>query len=354
MVKQIEFQVNQNVYESLPGIVHKVSETKYLAEIPNRDLKVLKQPLAKETKNSTVQTLDQQIVILVNNEILNPRIPNGVYTWIMYLIHHNDRKKNYIGRIIGRDKSGTEDIPVIIFSPVETLVEFSNKHNNMNFIAWKRKLIPTKVSFDEMGVKKRKTSILYAGECLKTRKSLTFNFMSGSYSLKIKQSLPQNQKHQLQTREWFPSLKQNLKTLNFPIGKVNGRVTNWTINYSTKNFVNWKYVKFKKENYIILQPHRKSRFVMGTKENIKNLRTTINKYISDLQSFPRFKRIMDRIQKDNKLQPPSMPENLNSLLDFIDEMPESKKKNPKETAIKSNYFLRSSKKRKFTDIEEDG
>jgi hypothetical protein len=49
-----------------------------------------------------------------------------------------------------------------------------------------------------------------------------------------------------------------------------------------------------------------------------------------------------------------MPENLNSLLDFIDEMPESKKKNPKETAIKSNYFLRSSKKRKFTDIEEDG
>ncbi len=313
MVKQTDFQINQQAYQSLPSVPHKISEKESVVEVSNNDLQLLGLPLAEKSVHSKLQTLNQQIVILVNTEILDRRIPNGVYTWIMYLIRNK---------------------PFIIFSPVETLAEFSNKHNNMNYIASKRKLVPTKLSFHEMGQKKQKTTILYAGECKKENKTLTFNFMSGTYSLKIKQALPQNQKHQVQTKEWFPSLKNYLKELDFPISDPSGKSpksTDCKIEYSKENFINWKHVKFVKENYIVLQPHRKSRYILGSPKDLRQIRNKINRYIFDLETFQRMPKKY-RLSDD----PPELPEDLRSSLHFIDEMKKSQK-------VKSDYHLRSKK-----------
>ena len=312
MVKQTQFQVHQQAYESLPLVSHKISENKFVVEIPNTDLELLGLPIAKKNNLTKLQTLDQQMVILVNQEILDPKIPNGIYTWIMYCIQNK---------------------PFIIFSPVETFSEFSNKHNNMNYIASKRNIIPTKLYFNEMGEKKKKTSILYAGECKKEKKTLTFNFLSGTYSLKIKQSLAQNQKQQIQKKDWFPSLKDYLKELEFPIQGTNqksSKTTNWTIEYSKENFINWNHVKFRKEKYILLQPHRKSRYIIGSAKEIRDIRKKINRYIFDLETFhrmPKTYRLSDH--------PPELPKDLKDSLHFLDEMKQQRK------PVKSEYLLRS-------------
>lgn len=183
--------------------------------------------------------------LLANTEILDDTNPDGVYTWVLY------KKKNS---------------HLILFSPVESLIEFSNKHSNMNIVAYDRGLIPTEMKFDEDYLKKvPKSGVLYAGEVKKRNNRLTFNFLSGTYSLKIKTEILKENIDFVEENVWFPSLAEILGTLNFPISRcetsrstqnffISSTREDCIVRFTNRDLISWKTIPFVKEKYIALQP----------------------------------------------------------------------------------------------------
>ena len=108
--------------------IKKVNEKDFLILIDNYRLEAFGYKKSPPLTQKNRQLLDRNMVLLVNSEILQDTTPDGVYTWVLYK---------------------TRNSHIILFSPVETLIEFSNKHSNMNIIAFERGLIPTRMQFDE-------------------------------------------------------------------------------------------------------------------------------------------------------------------------------------------------------------
>jgi hypothetical protein len=234
----------------------KVSSDEYLIFIDDYRLEAFGFPISQPLRQKKRQLLDRNMVLLLNSEILQDTTPDGVYTWVLYK---------------------TKNSHIILFSPVETLIEFSNKHSNMNIIAYERGLIPTRMQFDEDYSKNLpKSHILYAGEVKKRNNRLTFNFMSGTYSLKIKTEILKTDMQHLEKNVWFQSLVNILEKLEFPISKCQtshstksfsispGR-KDCIIRFTSRNLISWKTIPFIKENYIHLQPFLNGRFVITDK-----------------------------------------------------------------------------------------
>ena len=276
-----------------------------------------------------VDLLNRNLILFINDEILLDSTPDGVYSWILYKININKY--------------------MIVFSPVESLVEFSNKHSNMNLIAFERGLIPTRIEFDLNQEKKvKKSQILYAGEVLKKNKHLTFNFLSGTYSFNIKQEfLSQQQKPDVEIKKWFPSLLKILEDkLFFPISSKSK--ADCTIDYTTENLITWQNVPFDKENYILIQPLLQGRFILlDNLKTAKELRKIINRYFNELFNYD---NLPAKFKQGTR---PKLPEDLKTL-DFLDKKkkPQTKAtvKSPKK--MSSNQLVQPRKKKLKITVEK--
>lgn len=262
----------------------------------------------QQLRKKKVDLLNRNLILFINDEILLDSTPDGVYSWILYKVNINKY--------------------MIVFSPVESLVEFSNKHSNMNLIAFERGLIPTRIEFDLNQEKKvKKSQILYAGEVLKKDKDLTFNFLSGTYSFNIKQEfLSQQQKPDVERKKWFPSLLKILEDkLFFPISSGSSKSKgDCTIHYTTENLITWEKVPFRKENYVLIQPLLEGRFVLlDNLKTAKELRKIISRHYNELFNYD---NLPAKFKKGTK---PKLPEELKTL-NFLD-----KKKPQTKATVKS-------------------
>lgn len=279
----------------------KVNETESVVFLDDYRLEVFGFKQSKHLTQKKIQLLNRSMVLLINNEILHDGTPDGVYTWILYK---------------------TRNSHLIVFSPVESLVEFSNKHSNMNIIAYERGFIPTRMEFDQdYEGKVKKTGILYAGEVKKRNNRLTFNFLSGTYSLKIKNELSKQKAIDLERNIWFPSLVTILDNLDFPISEcqtshstqsynIGSVKNNLIVRYTSRDLVTWKNIPFHKENYIVLQPFLQGRFVITNNPAgiVKQNRVYYNNIIHYNTLPPKYKG-----------DKPKFPEELKNLV-FLDEL----------------------------------
>lgn len=279
----------------------KVGSDEFIIFIDNYRLEAFGFSIAPPLRQKNRQLLDQNMVLLVNSEILQDTTPDGVYTWILYK---------------------TKNSHIILFSPVESLLEFSNKHSNMNIIAYERGLIPTIMDFDEYYMKKLpKSGILYAGEVKKRNNRLTFNFLSGTYSLKIKTEILKTHIQHLEKNVWFPSLVNILEKLEFPISRcqtshstksfsISSIREDYIIRFTSHDLISWKTIPFIKENYIHLQPFLKGRFIITDKP--KPIEKQIRLYYSAIFLY-------ENLPPELKTKEPIVPIELENLV-FLDEL----------------------------------
>lgn len=277
----------------------KVNEKDFLILIDDYRLEAFGYEQSLPFRERDRQLLNRSMTLLTNTEILDDINPDGVYTWVLYK---------------------TKNSHIILFSPVETLIEFSNKHSNMNIIAYERGLIPTEMQFDEDYLKKvPKSGVLYAGEVKKRNNRLTFNFMSGTYSLKIKTEILKTDVEYLEENIWFPSLVNILEKLDFPISKCETSHSTKTffissdredciVRFTNRDLISWKTIPFIKEKYTQLQPLLKGRFIIT--DNPKPIEKQIRLHYSAIFTY-------ENLPPKYKTQEPTFPKELKNLI-FID------------------------------------
>lgn len=278
----------------------KVNKNDFLILIDNYRLEAFGYRKSHPSRQRDHQLLDRNMVLLVNSEILQHTTPDGVYTWVLYK---------------------TRNTHIILFSPVESLIEFSNKHSNMNIIAYKRGLIPTEMQFDEDYLKKvPKSGILYAGEVKKKNNRLTFNFLSGTYSLKIKNEILKTDCQYLEKNVWFPSLVNILEKLEFSISKCQTSQStkrlsiscsakkDYIIRFTSQDLISWKTIPFIKDNYVHLQSFLKGRFIIT--DNPKPIEKQLRIHYSAIFTY-------ENLPPKFKTQKPTLPKELENLV-FLD------------------------------------
>ena len=280
--------------------IKKVNEKDFLILIDNYRLEAFGYKISPPFTQKNRQLLDRNMVLLANSEILLDTTPDGVYTWVLY---------------------EQETLTLFLFSPVETLIEFSNKHSNMNIIAYQRGLIPTRMQFDEDYLKKvPKSGVLYAGEVRKRNNRLTFNFLSGTYSLKIKTEILKTDVKHLEKDCWFPSLVNILEKLDFPISKcqtshstknfsISSSREDCIVRFTERDLISWKTIPFIKENYVYLQPFLKGRFIIT--ETPKQIEKQMRFHYSAIFTY-------ENLPAKFKTKKPQLPKELQNLK-FLDE-----------------------------------
>ena len=177
------------------------------------------------------------------------------------------------------------------------------------------------MKFDQDYLKKLpKSGVLYAGEVKKRNNRLTFNFLSGTYSLKIKTEILKTDAQHLERDCWFPSLVNILEKLDFPISKcqtsdstknfsISSNREDYIVRFTSRDLISWKTIPFIKENYIHLQPYLKGRFIITN--NPKEIEKKMRLHYSAIFTY-------ENLPPKFKTKEPKLPKELQNL-EFLDE-----------------------------------
>jgi hypothetical protein len=210
--------------------------------------------------------------IYVNHEIMSA--PDGVYTWILYKV---DRRN------------------ILVSCPVQTILEYTNRHTIINYIAYKHGLIKNEDISMNIQSSSQKSYIYYAGEFKKNGDGLEFNFQSGTYSVPNKNELEKNLKfNKLLTnieKKWCEHFMKCLDNFGFDMANMHYvDFENKTSPNST--FINFRNIPFIPENYTKLQPYIQGRWIFtDTKKNIVTLRKKISLFENQYMTWEGLIRI---------------------------------------------------------------
>ena len=191
---------------------------------------------ANRKQGTSIQFVQRQNQgkIYVNHDIMSA--PDGVYTWILYKV---DRKN------------------VLVSCPVQTILEYTNRHTIINYIAYKNGLIKNENMSMNIQSSAQKSYIYYAGEFKKSGSILEFNFQSGTFSVPNKNDLEKNPKfNRLVTsieKIWCVHFLTCLKDFGFNTAKMH------YVDFEDKTspnstFIKYQNVPFIVENYTKIQP----------------------------------------------------------------------------------------------------
>ena len=227
-----------------------------------------------EKQKSPMQFVQSQIgeKIYVNNQILNA--PDGVYTWILYQV-----------------KNAT----VLVSCPVQTLLEYTNRHTVINYLAYKKGIIKNQNISSNLSQKSQKSYIYYAGEFKKHGDVLEFNFQSGTYSFPNKGEIEKNPEFNKTLTNiesfWHEHFIKCLNDFGFDTSK-----THYVDFEDKKNpkstFIKYQNIPFVAENYIKLQPYLQGRWIYASTYNeINKIKKKIRLYENALMTWEGLIRI---------------------------------------------------------------
>jgi hypothetical protein len=254
-----------------------VSDNLFIKLVSDIELEMMGLKTAKKKQRNAMQFVQSQNQgkIYVNNQILEA--PDGVYTWILYKV---DSKT------------------ILVSCPVQTLMEYTNRHTIINYIAYKHGIIKNQNISSDVH-QSQKSFIYYGGEFKKNGNDLEFNFQSGTYSVPNKFEMEKNPKFNKTLTQveniWCEHFLTCLQNFGFDTSKTH------YVDFEDKTspqstFIKYKNIPFIAENYIKMQPYIEGRWIIGSnKKELNDLKKKItsfqNAYIQweGLIRIPEFK-----------------------------------------------------------------
>lgn len=229
---------------------------------------------ANRKQGTSIQFVQRQNhgKIYVNHDIMSA--PDGVYTWILYKV---DRKN------------------VLVSCPVQTILEYTNRHTIINYIAYKNGLIKTENMSMNIQSPTQKSYIYYAGEFKKRGNILEFNFQSGTFSVPNKTELEKNPR--------FNKVLANIEKIwckhfmrclgDFGFNKANMQYVDFEDKSSPNStFIKYQNVPFIIENYTKIQPYIGGRWIFShTKKDLGILKRKISMFENQYMNWEGMIRI---------------------------------------------------------------